>query len=92
MSVRNLFHPHADGTFTLEAVQDVEPIIDNNKRLQNTPQRSDWGRHVASIPLVIWQKWTEETNGELDRMDKATLTAFLRKKLADPDYLWLRTA
>jgi hypothetical protein len=44
--------------------QDVEPIIENNKRLQSEPQKSDWGRHVASVPLIFIEK---ELNREYDR-------------------------
>ena len=38
---------------TVGTHQDVEAIIEHNKVLQTLPQKSDWGRHVASIPLNI---------------------------------------
>jgi hypothetical protein len=40
--------------------QDVEPILERNKALRNEPQRSDWGRHIATIPNVILVKWLNE--------------------------------
>lgn len=85
------FHPNTDGTFTIERVQDVEPILDHNKALQNERQRSDWGRQVASIPLVIIEKWANEEGANLLAMGKDEAAAFLKRKLADPDWKWLRT-
>lgn len=90
--VRTTFHRHSDGSFTILSSQDVEPILEHNKQLQTMPQKSDWGRHVASIPNGIWLQWHQETNGEIDRMDKATFSRFLRRKLADPAYSFLRTS
>ena len=81
-------------TFYAERVQDVEAIIENNKRLQNTEQKSDWGRHVASIPNVILEKWLNE---ELDRGNTTIklfgpeMDALVARKLKDPDWRWLRT-
>lgn len=50
-----------DGSFAIETVQDVEPIIESNKYLANTetnrPGR-EWTR-VASIPPMIWQHLVE---------------------------------
>jgi hypothetical protein len=36
-----------------ETVQDVEPILERNHALRGEPQKSDWGRHIATIPNVI---------------------------------------
>ena len=30
--------------------QDVEPIVEHNALLRSMQQKSDWGRHVASVP------------------------------------------
>ena len=54
------------GTVIASATQDVEPILERNRRLRAEPQASDWGRHVASIPNVILLKWlTRHTRGEI---------------------------
>jgi hypothetical protein len=62
------------------------------------PQKSvgteTWGRHVASIPCVIIERWMNEDwqrgNVELkmagDEFDK-----MVQRKLQDPDWKWLRT-
>jgi hypothetical protein len=42
--------------YHFERFQDVEDIVENNKRLQSIEQKSDWGRHVASVPLIFIEK------------------------------------
>lgn len=90
--VKSRFHGHQDGTFTIERIQDVEPILENNKALQSTPQRSDWGRHVASIPNVIIELWSNQDGVNLLALPQREFAAYVHKKLADPDWMWLRTA
>jgi len=40
--------------------QDVEPILEHNAALRRESQKSDWGRHVATIPNVILLRWLNE--------------------------------
>jgi hypothetical protein len=75
-----------------ESMQDVEPILERNKALQGEAQRSDWGRHVASIPNVILVKWLNEEGADVLRMGSEEFGAFIRRKLQDPDWRHLRTA
>lgn len=89
--VKTRFHREADGGFTLQSIQDVEPIIEQNKAFQNTPQKSDWGRHVASIPLVMIEKWGKEAGVNLLALPKDEFHRFIKRKIDDPDYRWLRT-
>ncbi len=89
--IETRFHRHVDGGFTIQSIQDVEPILDRNKELQNTPQKSDWGRHIASIPNIIIDKWSKEDGVNILAMPKDEVARYLRKKLADPDWKWLRT-
>jgi hypothetical protein len=74
-----------------ERIQDVEPILERNKALQTIPQKSDWGRHVASIPCVIIEKWMNEEGVDLLRMSGEEFARFIRKKINDPDWRHLRT-
>jgi hypothetical protein len=63
VTVQTLYH--ADGSaITVQRVQDVEPILEHNKTLRTIEQRSDWGRHIASVPNVVLEKWLNE---ELER-------------------------
>lgn len=78
-----------------ERMQDVEPILERNKQLRATPQRSDWGRHKASIPNVIYEKWFNEYNAGRSvpdlNMFGPEFSVFVDRKLNDPDWAYLRT-
>jgi hypothetical protein len=86
------YHKHADGKFTIQSVQDVEDILERNKQLQTTPQKSDWGRHIASIPNIFIDKWSKESGVNLLALPKDEFAKFIKRKLDDPDYRWLKTA
>ena len=74
--------------------QDVEPILERNKELRSMEQKSDWGRHIASIPNVIITKWLNEEwasgNTELRPFTKP-FDELVAKKLRDPEWAYLRT-
>jgi hypothetical protein len=75
-------------------VQDVEDILERNKTLRSMPQKSDWGRHIASIPNVILVMWLNEAyalgNTEL-RMYTKEFDELVARKLKDPEWKYLRT-
>ena len=77
--------------FHFERVQDVEPILERNKVLQNIPQKSDWGRHIGTIPNVIIEKWMHEEGVNVLGLRGDEWGRFIKKKLNDPDYRHLRT-
>jgi hypothetical protein len=79
---------------TFAVWQDVEDIIENNKKLQAETQNCDWGRHVASIPNVIMHQWlTEEWNKGNTTLRPYTkeFDEIIARKLADPNWRYLRT-
>jgi hypothetical protein len=82
------------GDLTVERTQDVQPILDRNAQLRGERQKSDWGRHVASIPNVIMERWLNE---ELSRGNTTVklfgpeMDKIVARKLKDPDWRWLRT-
>jgi hypothetical protein len=86
---------YLDGdNFTVETTQDVTAILDRNAELRSTPQKSDWGRHVASIPNVIMVRWLNEEWNK----GNTTITLFgpemdalVERKLKDPEWAYLRT-
>jgi hypothetical protein len=86
---------HFDGNdMAVESIQDVEPILEQNKQLRSQEQCSDWGRHIASIPNVIMTRWLNEewTKGNLTlKAFGPEMDALVEKKLRDPDWAWLRT-
>lgn len=74
--------------------EDVAPVLERNKVLRSIPQRSDFGRHVATIPNVILLKWLNEEHarGNLAlRLFSAEFDQLIARKLADPDWAYLRT-
>jgi hypothetical protein len=84
----------ADGDLTVHTHQDVEDIIERNKALASVPQRSDWGRHVASVPVNVINRWLDEeyARGNVDlRWGSKEFMALVARKLADHDWLYLRT-
>lgn len=78
----------------IEHIQDVEPILQWNKRARQDEQRSEWGRHVARIPNVVYVKWLDEehTRGNTGlRMFTPEFDLIVQRKLDDPEWAYLRT-
>jgi hypothetical protein len=90
------FH-HSDDTVTIQESQDVEPILEHNKRLQTendgySPSRDL--RRVASIPSVVLMKWCQEAGISMlsfMRQPKE-YRAWLRRKIYDRDNYMFLTA
>ena len=86
---KTVYEESAD-QISLTTHQDAQPILDRNAYERNNginkSTNSALGRKVASIPLVVWQNWMKETNGEIQK--DPTLLA---KYLNDPDNAFLRT-
>ena len=87
------FHSNADETeFTINTYQDVEPILEENKRDLNSygsllnSGKTGEGVRVASIPLNVWAQWMKETNGEIQKDHN-----LMKKYLNDPDNKYFRT-
>jgi hypothetical protein len=75
-----------EDAFTIETVQDVEPVLELNKAQYNSVnERTQMGdvAHVARIPLVIWQDLVKRGIAN----DEARLKAWLN----DPDNRFMRT-
>lgn len=97
----NFLRSHYDAgerKIIFENIQDVEPILDRNKQLRSIPQKSDWGRHVASVPNVILTKWMNEDweRGINWVVMSATERSeyelrLIERKLKDPEWAFLRT-
>lgn len=81
-----VFHDNQDGSFVTATIQDVEPLVDYNKReYAAKDERSRWGEvsRVASIPPALWF--------ELVRQGIAYDTKKLKAWLNDPDNRHFRT-
>jgi hypothetical protein len=90
--MRTRFHPGDDGkTFTIQRRDDVEPTIERNKKLQSEPQKSESFHHIASIPAIVIEKWMAESGVPLLSMPSYEFQRFIRKKLRDPEWAFLKT-
>lgn len=85
-----------DDGLIVRTVQDVEPILEANKRAQADGVNLKSGlRHAAQIPAVIYHQWDRE----FYQMHKRHLLGaprklkqkFLKSKLNDPANKFLRT-
>ena len=86
--VKTLVHSNAaERSYTFERVQDVEDILERNKQLQMEPQKSDWGRHLASVPMVIIEKWLNEEAEKGNHIEflSQEFNAWFDKKIRDPE-------
>ncbi len=90
---KNHFIEEPDGSITIDTVQDVGPIIEDNKRAYNaygdkltTGKRGNF-HHAARVPTTVYERWMRETNGEIQRDPQ-----LLKKYLNDPANKFLRTA
>lgn len=92
-----LIRPHLDSNgrdIAIEHVQDVAPILEWNRRARGDEQRSEWGRHVARIPNVIYVKWLNEEHARGNtslRLFTPEFDAIVQRKLDDSDWAYLRT-
>ncbi len=91
MTVRTDFHL-IEGNMVVNRVQDIEPIIDINKALQNESQK--WAgdfHHIGTIPNVVLEKWINDEGVNILAMPNEEFGQFIKRKLRDPDNAWLRT-
>jgi hypothetical protein len=80
-----------DGNVEVHSYQDVEEIIEHNKRIAGK-QNGDF-RHTATIPNNVLLQWLNEeyARGNVDiRWGSPEFDALIKKKLQDRDWLFLR--
>lgn len=83
-----------NGNLEVRTYQDVEDIVERNKALQNEPQKSDWGKHVATVPNNILLQWLNEeyARGNVNiKLFDDEFNRIVERKLKDHDWLFLRT-
>jgi len=85
--IREVFEATDDG-FQVHYSQDVEGIIEANKRAQNdAPDRMGEFVHAADIPILIQMKWMIEHGVDIYNPDH---TPGIIRLLNDPDYRYLK--
>ena len=91
---RKATYNHTDDTVVHHAVQDIEPLLELNKKEYNKDyihggiETKDGMRKVASIPLIIIEKWKSELG--IDALNNDHWPR-IKKLLNDPEYKYLRT-
>ena len=95
--VKTRYIQESDGKLTINNQQNVNPLLERNKRLYTansgyTPSR-DFKR-IASIPPIILEIWTKEHNGSRNwfALPKETQNKILRTKLNSSEFKYFRTA
>lgn len=84
-----------DGVLIVRSYQDVEDIIDNNKRQHLLGRQTGDFRAIADIPNNIAFMWMQEewNRGNTGfKLGGPEWNAFVKKKIADPDWAYLRIA
>lgn len=96
LGVTRRFWADDEANITVEAVQDLEPLIERNKRAANDRGKkitSDVVNPIATIPPIFQLKFLKEEGwwiGDVDKCDWAEKK--LKQKLNDPDWRFLRTS
>ena len=91
---RSFGFDHTDDKTVIRSTQDVEPLLELNKKelvgdsMYGQPDKRANMRKVASIPLIIIEKWKTELG--VDVMNKDHMPK-VKQLLNDPEYAFLRT-
>lgn len=95
MSLTRLSLDRTEKLIVAESIQDVEPILEHAKRLQSEEQKSDWGRHVATVPDVFivreLNKEHARGNTSLRYLGPGFDEWFSRTFVNNPEYKHFRT-
>ncbi len=79
-----LYPDRNDKDIIAVSTQDIEPEIEQAKELRKVEQKSDWGRHVASIPNILLNALLNEEwargNHSL-RLNSPEFNELVRRKL-----------
>ena len=91
--VDTIFHGHQDGTFTIETREDVEPILDANKRMQtNEYPRDKELLPVARVPATVYQKWLQDLGIPFDQAHEPDVRRLIcQLYLNSNEFRFLRT-
>lgn len=88
-------HFDSEGNLTgIEITNDVEDVIDNNKRLQNDGsggygKTREW-KHEACIPMGLVRQWEGELGVPVGFLETKEGFQVLLAKIRDPEFKYLR--
>lgn len=90
----NIIMDHSGSGLHFRRTQDVTNILDMNKQDYNQSNQHDsgvMGRKVASVPMVILEKWLEEGIDYRRLNSNPEMAKRFKAKLNDPEFRALRT-
>lgn len=97
-SLETTFHwDEGEESFVLSRTQDVEAVLNANKALANErisgfSSAKQSFLKLGEIPLIIIEQWIKEDGVNVLAQPKKEMSDYLHRKLADPQYTFLRTA
>ena len=85
-----IFHyDNPSGEFAIEHIEDIQPLIDSNKRLQQEDHHiKDDFRLSARVPMTVYYEWKQKFG--IDAQKKEDWPA-VKKLLNSPEYKYLKT-
>ena len=95
--VKPRYIQESDGQLTINNQQNLNPLLDRNKKLytQNDGYTASRDmRRIASVPPIILQLWTKEYNGSNNwwALPKETQKKILRVKLNSNEFRYFKTS
>ena len=85
-----IFHYHnPTGEFAIEHIENIQPLIDSNKKLQNEDHhKADEFRLSARNPMTVVYEWKRLFGVDLFNKDQKEA---VKKLINSPDYRYLKT-
>lgn len=82
-------------TFYVHTQQDVEQVLKQNKARRN--EFSGWNtakdlKAIADIPTVVCYQWLQDDGIMFTQLPKEEMSKYLKKKLNDPQWAYLKTS
>ena len=95
--VKTRYIQESDGKLTIHNQQNLNPLMDRNKKLytQNDGYTASRDmRRIASVPPIILQLWTKEYNGSNNwwALPKEIQKKIMRTKLNSSEFKYFRTS
>ena len=96
-STKTRYIQESDGKLTVNNQQNLNPLLERNKKLytQNDGYTASRDmRRIASVPPIILQIWTKEYNGTRNwwALPKETQKKILRVKLNSNEFRYFKTS